>query len=123
MRGGTRVRDLKADLDKFNSLMFREHAALLAIDILPEAIERAITAEELLASHSPEGHNVTNQQYIELRGKNEQLSGQLAKMWAVLDAANELDRWTMILSPGKCSADAPIYKLREALAELEGGRE
>lgn len=39
----------------------------------PETIERAIEAEELLASHAPEGHNVTNQQYQKLREENAQL--------------------------------------------------
>jgi hypothetical protein len=37
----------------------------------PEAINRAIEAEKLLASHAPDGYNVSNLQYEKLREEND----------------------------------------------------
>lgn len=127
------MRDLKADLDKFNSLMFREHAALLAIDILPEAIERAIAAEELVANLQNSIQKMIDQdvewhcEFGDLREENDiqrssiqQLSAQVVKMQVVVDTAKELSR-RMYFDTGftQHQIDESGTLLRRSLSALE----
>ena len=69
------MRDLAKDLEGIQAkpTEWRE----LPTSIILEYIKRAIDAENLLASHAPEGHNVTNMQYQELRAENAELKRKL----------------------------------------------
>jgi hypothetical protein len=145
------MRDLKSDLEFWQACkgLQAETAYVTPFicvvnSIVTEAIERAIASEEILASHAPAGHNVTNQQYQETRDKAaafreesdiqrvsiQKLSAQVVGLRDCLDEAIELiedirdgnyipdtfttQPWKEILSQPDPGAD-----IRERMEKLE----
>lgn len=82
----------------------------IARDIVEEAITRAIEAEYKLASHAPDGHNITNGQFVEMRQRAMKAEAQVAALHKIL-----ISRINSSEDP-----DAALKEILQALAELEG---